>query len=430
MSANATGVCDICGAGISSPDGYLLVTRQVVSEPKYWQHYYRQHADEFAMLGVGTFEAFKNNPALRAQCAKTLAGQSTPWMVCSVCIGMFPVDQPARQRDAVEWWRTGGAFQPQGNGPAPLSLVKMDMAAPQPIPKPAKPAGLFDSLTRPRRIKRIWEQATHFSTSAEATQELCNELLEMLDERSTQPDIGRVYIVRGNSHFVQKGYEQALEDYSRAAEFFHQRQDLTGILDSERRMRFLHENRIPEQAERGSEKAEKLQDILVTSALIKLEWNFMSAHQVETLLNYLGDPDPDVRAYAAFRLCEAPIFKPEAKDWLVKTYRHALAQDDDRSARIGRRVGDLLCMGPSDVIPADLVWMKLGTDLPRSFVNCTCAFCGYLNRGIPVPPRGYTIPYFARVERQGKYGVPVLCVRCSREFTLTWDTDPRDQKGK
>jgi hypothetical protein len=425
MSANSTGVCDICGAGVASPYGYLLVTRQVVSEPKYWQHYFRQHAGEFSLLGVSSFEAFKNHPALRAQCAETLAGQSTPWMVCSVCIGMFPVDKAARQKDAAEWWRTGGAFQPEGCGPAPLSTVNMEAGAPQPVTKPVKRAGLFDSLTRPMRIKRMWEQATHLSTESETTRELCNELLELLDERSTQPDFGRVYIVRGNTYLGKKDYELGLEDYTRAAEFFLRRKDLNGIYDCERRMRFLHENRIPEQAERGSEKAGILQHISVTSALVKMEWNYASASQVETLLNALGDPDPDVRAYAAFRLCDVPIFKPEAKKWLIETYRHALAQDDDRIARIGRRVGDLLYMGPTDIIPSDLVWMKLGTDLPRSFVNSACAFCGYLNRGIPVPARGFTIPYFARVERQGKYGVPVLCVRCSREFSLTWDTDPR-----
>jgi hypothetical protein len=425
MSTKSSGVCDICGAALSSPSGYLLVTREVVGEPRYWQHYYRQHEGEFAVLGARSFDAFKGNRRLRTKCAEGLAGQSTPWMVCESCIGMFNVDRQATRRYAEEWWKSGGTFAPPGVGPAPLSEVNMDEVGPTSPRPPARHEGFIDSLTRPRRIKRMWEQATKIGTDAKTEQAICTELLDMLDEDAKQPDIGRVYVVRGNSYRGEKRYEETLSDYSRAAEFYLRRKDITGLIDCEDRMRSLHADRIPRDVAPDSEKAKRLQSIHFAASLIRFEWNYSSGTQLGELLDYLDDPDPDVRAYAGHRLGAVPIFAPEAKKWLVDYYRKCLSTDDDRTARIGRRVGDLLFMGPDDVIPADFIWLKLGKDIPRSFVNCTCAHCGYPNRGIPVPPAGAVTPYFSRTDRQGQYSVPVLCVRCSREFFVAWDSDPR-----
>ena len=425
MSAQSSGVCDVCGAGLSAPSGHLLVTREVVREPKYWEHYYRKHEAEFALLGVRSYEAFKNNPDLREMCAKTLAGQSTPWMVCESCVDMFGVDRQAAHRYAEQWWQSGGTFAPPGVGRAPLSAVNMDEAPPtSPRPPPGK-EGFLDRLMRPQRVKRMWEQAKKIGTDAQTTQAICSELLGMVDESSKEPDLGRVFIVRGNSYLGQDRYEEALADYSRAADMFLRRKDLSGILDCERRMRFLHISRIPKGASPGSEKAERLQHVHFASALMRIEWTYSSATQLEDLLSHLGDPDPDVRAFACHRLGDAPLIAPEGKKWLVDYYRKCLLAEDDRAALVGRRVGDFLFMGPDDVYPGDIVWMKLGRDVANSFVNCTCAHCGYPNRGIPVPLAGVTTPYFSRKDRHGEYSVLVLCVRCSREFFIAWDTDPR-----
>jgi len=425
VSTQSSGVCDICAAELTAPNGYMLVTREVIGEPRYWQHYYREHEGEFSLLGVRSYEAFRNNQSLRAMCTTTLAGQSTPWMVCEGCIGMFNVDRQTTRHYAEEWWQSGGTFAPPGVGRAPLSAVNMDEVQPT-SPRPAaRKEGFIDRLTRPWRIKRMWEQATKINAEAKTKRAICDELLEMLDERSKQPDIGRVFIVRGNSYLGEDRYEEALADYARASNFFLGKNDLSGILDCERRMRFLHASRMPKQAPRGSEKAERLQSIFFASSLMRSQWTYSSETDLEKLFSHLGDPDPDVRAYASLRISDVSFFAPEAKKWLVGYYRKCLSTDDDRAVLVGRHVGDLLFMGPHDVFPADLTWLKLGQDIPKSFVNCPCGHCGYLNRGIPVPPAGAVTPYFSRSDRRGKYSMPVLCVRCNCEFFLAWDTDPR-----
>ncbi|MCX6071671.1 MAG: hypothetical protein NTU91_12590 [Chloroflexi bacterium] len=167
-----------------------------------------------------------------------------------------------------------------------------------------------------------------------------------------------------------------MADYSRAADFFLARKDLSGILDSERRVSFLHELRIPLEAPPDSEKAKRLQTIHFAASLTHREWTWSSEKNASELLSYLGDPEPDVRAYASLRLRGLSFFAPEAKKWLVDYYRKCLSADDDRAPLVGRHVGDLLFMGPDDVFPADLIWLKLGKDIPRVFVNCTCAHCG------------------------------------------------------
>lgn len=135
MSAPPSGVCDICSAVILAPEGYLLVTREVVGEPTYWQHFYRQHEAEFGLMGVRSYEGFRSHSGLRALYSKNFAMQSTPWLVCETCIGMFPVDRPAAHRYAEQWWESGGAFAPPGTGAAPIDAVNMGEACP-PNPTP------------------------------------------------------------------------------------------------------------------------------------------------------------------------------------------------------------------------------------------------------------------------------------------------------
>ena len=124
LSRLASGVCDICNGKVTSPDGYLLTTKEVVSTPKYWQHYYRYHKGEFKAMGVLSFEDFCHNPLMRASCVNTVAGQRTPWMACENCISMFDVDREKTRVYARQWWQNK-AFQPPGNGPALLSEINM-----------------------------------------------------------------------------------------------------------------------------------------------------------------------------------------------------------------------------------------------------------------------------------------------------------------
>jgi hypothetical protein len=64
--------------------------------------------------------------------------------------------------------------------------------------------------------------------------------------------------VRGNAYSAQDWYEEALADYTRAADEFRRRKDLLGLWDAERRMRSLHLSRIGKETPRGPEKAERL----------------------------------------------------------------------------------------------------------------------------------------------------------------------------
>ncbi|MCI0490938.1 MAG: hypothetical protein L0229_30470 [Blastocatellia bacterium] len=118
-------VCDICSQRVYRPRGYLLTTKDVVSQPAYWRHYYQHHRSEFSGMGVSSFEEFCRNPLLRSSCAETLARQTTPWIVCDNCIPMFTVDREKSLSYAKRWWESDRKFTPQGGGPAPLSAVNM-----------------------------------------------------------------------------------------------------------------------------------------------------------------------------------------------------------------------------------------------------------------------------------------------------------------
>ncbi len=117
--------CDICDTKVSRPNGYLLTTREVVSTPNYWQHYYQYHKDEFAFMGVNSYRDFCHNTLLRTSCCQALAGQRTPWIVCDKCISMFNADRKKTRNYAKKWWESSRTFQPPGTGPAPLSEIKM-----------------------------------------------------------------------------------------------------------------------------------------------------------------------------------------------------------------------------------------------------------------------------------------------------------------
>lgn len=144
------GVCDVCNGKIAAPDGFLLTTRQVVSTPAYWQHYYRYHQSEFTGLGVHSFADFCSNPLLRPACIQTIGGQRTPWMVCATCIAMFPVDREQTRSYARQWWQDK-SFQLPGVGPS--SAADVNMGAGVNLPSSGKPATPLDFLPK----KKKWQ---------------------------------------------------------------------------------------------------------------------------------------------------------------------------------------------------------------------------------------------------------------------------------
>jgi hypothetical protein len=122
-----SGVCDVCSVRVVSPSGYLLTTRQVVSTPGYWRHYYETHKSELLSVGARDFAAFRRNPLMITGCVKVLADQSTNWMVCERCIGLFSVDQNITRDYARQWWESRKTFNPPGTGAVALSVVDMGL---------------------------------------------------------------------------------------------------------------------------------------------------------------------------------------------------------------------------------------------------------------------------------------------------------------
>ncbi len=127
LSRMESGVCDTCNGKVTSPNGYLLTTREVVSTPRYWRHYYQFHQGQMVSLGVLSYEDFCRNPLLRASVVNTMAGQRTAWMVCENCISMFGVDREKTHTYAMHWWQNK-AFQPPGTGSVSIAEVNLGVA--------------------------------------------------------------------------------------------------------------------------------------------------------------------------------------------------------------------------------------------------------------------------------------------------------------
>jgi tetratricopeptide (TPR) repeat protein len=156
--------CRICLANISSPQGFLLTTTQVVGSPGYWEQYCQRHAAELANQGIASPAELAQAPQ-RFAIAHPIAQEGGPWLICDQCIPLFAVDREQAHRDAETWWASDGSFVPPGSGAAPLSAVRMagqpvgelpaGFQPPAPIPQPsspalpAEPAALAESVPAP-----------------------------------------------------------------------------------------------------------------------------------------------------------------------------------------------------------------------------------------------------------------------------------------
>jgi hypothetical protein len=113
------GVCDVCNKELGEREGYLLTTLEVVSTPGYWKKAFS------GSMGAMMSAFGMSDDASKAQLASQMASQTTPWMICDQCIGIFPVDKGKTRQYALRWYDSGGTFAPPGSGPAPLSKVNM-----------------------------------------------------------------------------------------------------------------------------------------------------------------------------------------------------------------------------------------------------------------------------------------------------------------
>jgi len=109
-------ICDVCSANLESPNGYLLTTRQVVSNPAYWEKAFSRIGD-LAALGA-------NAQFLKGGLAEQQASQTKPWLLCADCAGRLGLATPEAREFARLWWSSGETFVPPGSGPVPLSEVR------------------------------------------------------------------------------------------------------------------------------------------------------------------------------------------------------------------------------------------------------------------------------------------------------------------
>ncbi len=104
--APSNGKCDVCTEVILRCDGFILTTKQVVTEVAYWKHLFQNQGRQ---LLVG-------NPATQMELicgfAKQQADSATGWLVCEQCSPMFTFDHAIARKCAVD------GTQPPGIGPA------------------------------------------------------------------------------------------------------------------------------------------------------------------------------------------------------------------------------------------------------------------------------------------------------------------------
>jgi len=101
-----TGKCDICTQVINRSDGYVLTTRQVVTEMAYWLHVLKNQGKSFRVGDLKTEMQLINGFAMEQ------AASATGWLVCEQCSSMFKFDRVVARQCAVS------GEQPPGAGPA------------------------------------------------------------------------------------------------------------------------------------------------------------------------------------------------------------------------------------------------------------------------------------------------------------------------
>lgn len=114
-------LCDVCShITIHEPEGYCLITAQIVSCPAYWERPLQM------IIGLeGNNCSEKDLIMTVLPMVQMCADSPTPWVVCENCIRMFSVDCEQTHEYAVRWWRSGKKFEPPGNGPVPANEVQL-----------------------------------------------------------------------------------------------------------------------------------------------------------------------------------------------------------------------------------------------------------------------------------------------------------------
>jgi len=117
--------CHSCGRKVSSPDGYLLTTAEVVGSHRFWQRFYRQRYDELGTRLIYTYRDFSRDESIRELYVDPIAAREKPWLVCGECVRMFSISRNRAQGHAKLWWESDQTFLPPGNGAAAATAINL-----------------------------------------------------------------------------------------------------------------------------------------------------------------------------------------------------------------------------------------------------------------------------------------------------------------
>ena len=107
-------VCDICSTPVAEFEGYVLSTREVVTNVNYWKDGFTRNRSMYAgVSGQQQAQAVLNASVLQQ------AGQVAAWLVCEKCIHLFAVDQQKTREYARQWWTQGKEAVRPGLGAVP-----------------------------------------------------------------------------------------------------------------------------------------------------------------------------------------------------------------------------------------------------------------------------------------------------------------------
>ena len=279
--------------------------------------------------------------------------------------------------------------------------------------------GFFNHLADSLHFRSQWKKVPFKIKEDDTGVEICTGMLELLNDNSKNPDKRAVHTVRANYLTSLKRYDEAVEDHARAVEFCRRKKDKFEAGESEKRMRRVNNLKAYAALEPSSLKAVRWMNMPNPSNLHDMR--SYSEEKLHQLLAFLGDPDAELRARANELVAAIPfVTNRSLVDWLISFYRRNLVGGDRHAAvRALRQLGRMMFMAPGEEIPVEVALIKWG--VASAFTCGGCAFCGYINTGIPIPPKGQFTPWYAQKEDRGAYTVPAICDHCNREFYLVWD---------
>jgi predicted Zn finger-like uncharacterized protein len=99
--------CDICSSEINPRRGYILTTKQIISDPGYWKRVFE--------LMAGFEDQIENGlPGFVQQ----MAGSESDWVICKECMSSLSANKSKAKKYFQEYQRYGKRPSIPGSGPA------------------------------------------------------------------------------------------------------------------------------------------------------------------------------------------------------------------------------------------------------------------------------------------------------------------------